>query len=42
VVAAQERANGSHLHGVGDLAFVPLWLDGDFGREWMVNGGLLT
>jgi hypothetical protein len=38
--AAQERANGSHL--CGDLSSVPLWLDGDLGREWTVNGELLT
>jgi hypothetical protein len=40
-VAVQEWANGSHLCGGGDLAFVPLWLDGDLGREWMMNGELL-
>jgi hypothetical protein len=39
--AVQEWANGSHLCGGGDLAFVPLWLDGDLGREWMMNGELL-
>jgi hypothetical protein len=38
--AAQERANGFHL--CGDLSSVPLWLDGDLGREWTVNGELLT
>jgi hypothetical protein len=40
VAAAQEHANGSHLRGGGDLTSVPLWLDGDLGREWTVNGEL--